>query len=305
MTLMAVEQVSALYSGAYPDGNATYLLGKLSMGALILHVKAYLRKSKAIHAEQERGRAAALSPDSPTKQGRDSVQLCGRAGGAAAASRPSVGPRRCEGGERSQLTMAPVGRPKATWPPDTTVSAMVSATESSAFDANFLSVYLATVELGSEIKSGIEPEPEIKSEIKSETKSGIEPEPSSTAASAVASAHVMSSVRKGRTSRTVSNTATKLWEDDHPDANPRGQAAVNASLAVNANPRGQAAVNASLAVNSSPRGQAARMAEDVLAARRQILESRRAELEQRIREREAVSRAAGAGARPKGQGGWK
>ena len=93
MTLMAVEQVSALYSGAYPDGNATYLLGKLSMGALILHVKAYLRKSKAIHAEQERGRAAALSPDSPTKQGRDSVQLCGRAGGAAAASRPSVGPR--------------------------------------------------------------------------------------------------------------------------------------------------------------------------------------------------------------------
>lgn len=289
MTLMAVEQVSALYSGAYPDGNATYLLGKLSMGALILHVKAYLRKSKAIHAEQERGRAAALSPDSPTKQGRDSVQLCGRAGGAAAASRPSVGPRRCEGGERSQLTMAPVGRSKATWPPDTTVSAMVSATESSAFDANFLSVYLATVELGSEIKSGIEPEPEIKSEIKSETKSGIEPEPSSTAASAVASAQVMSSVRKGRTSRTVSNTATKLSEDDHPDANPRGQAAVNTSLAVNANPRGQAA----------------RMAEDVLAARRQILESRRAELEQRFREREAVSRAAGAGARPKGQGGWK
>jgi hypothetical protein len=162
---------------------------------------------------------------------------------------------------------------------------MVSATESSAFDANFLSVYLATVELGSEIKSGIEPEPEIKSEIKSETKSGIEPEPSSTAASAVASAHVMSSVRKGRTSRTVSNTATKLSEDDHP--------------------RGQAAVNTSLAVNASPRGQAARMAEDVLAARRQILESRRAELEQRIREREAVSRAAGAGARPKGQGGWK
>ena len=271
MTLMAVEQVSALYGGAYPDGKATYLLGKLSMGALILHVKAYLRKSKAIHAEQERGRVAALSPDSPTKQGRDSVQLCGRAGGAAAASRPSVGPR----------------------PPDTTVSAMVSATESSAFDANFLSVYLATVELGSEIKSGIviviEPEPEIKSEIKSETKSGIEPEPSSTAASAVASAHVMSSVRKGRTSRTVSNTATKLSEDDHPDANPRGQAAVNTSLAVNA----------------SPRGQAARMAEDVLAARRQILESRRAELEQRIREREAVSRAAGAGARPKGQGGWK
>lgn len=271
MTLMAVEQVSALYGGAYPDGKATYLLGKLSMGALILHVKAYLRKSKAIHAEQERGRVAALSPDSPTKQGRDSVQLCGRAGGAAAASRPSVGPR----------------------PPDTTVSAMVSATESSAFDANFLSVYLATVELGSEIKSGIviviEPEPEIKSEIKSETKSGIEPEPSSTATSAVASAHVMSSVRKGRTSRTVSNTATKLSEDDHPDANPRGQAAVNTSLAVNA----------------SPRGQAARMAEDVLAARRQILESRRAELEQRIREREAVSRAAGAGARPKGQGGWK
>ena len=263
MTLMAVEQVSALYGGAYPDGNATYLLGKLSMGALILHVKAYLRKSKAIHAEQERGRVAALSPDSPTKQGRDSVQLCGRAGGAAAASRPSVGPR----------------------PPDTTVSAMVSATESSAFDANFLSVYLATVELGSEIKSGIEPEPEIKSEIKSETKSGIEPEPSSTAASAVASAHVMSSVRKGRTSRTVSNTATKLSEDDHP--------------------RGQVTVNASLAVNASPRGQAARMAEDVLAARRQILESRRAELEQRIREREAVSRAAGAGARPKGQGGWK
>jgi len=286
---MAVEQVSALFSGAYPDGNATYLLGKLSMGALILHVKAYLRKSKAIHAEQERGRAAALSPDSPTKQGRDSVQLCGRAGGAAAASRPSVGPRRCEGGERSQLTMAPVGRPKATWPPDTTVSAMVSATESSAFDANFLSVYLATVELGSEIKSGIEPEPEIKSEIKSETKSGIEPEPSSTAASAVASAHVMSSVRKGRTegrtSRTVSNTATKLSEDDHP--------------------RGQVTVNTSLAVNASPRGQAARMAEDVLAARRQILESRRAELEQRIREREAVSRAAGAGARPKVQGGWK
>ena len=267
MTLMAVEQVSALYGGAYPDGKATYLLGKLSMGALILHVKAYLRKSKAIHAEQERGRVAALSPDSPTKQGRDSVQLCGRAGGAAAASRPSVGPR----------------------PPDPTVSAMVSATESSAFDANFMSVYLATVELGSEIKSGIEPEPEIKSEIKSETKSGIEPEPSSTAASAVASAHVMSSMRKGRTSRTVSNTATKLWEDDHPDANPRGQVAVNASLAVNA----------------SPRGQAARMAEDVLAARRQILESRRAELEQRIREREAVSRAAGAGARPKGQGGWK
>jgi hypothetical protein len=265
MTLMAVEQVSALYSGAYPDGKATYLLGKLSMGALILHVKAYLRKSMAIHAEQERGRVAALSPDSPTKQGRDSVQLCGRAGGAAAASRPSVGPR----------------------PPDPTVSAMVSATESSAFDANFLSVYLATVELGSEIKSG------------------IEPEPSSTAASAVASAHVMSSVRKGRTSRTVSNTATKLSEDDHPDANPRGQAAVNAPLAVNANPRGQAAVNASLAVNASPRGQAARMAEDVLAARRQILESRRAELEQRIREREAVSRAAGAGARPKGQGGWK
>jgi len=267
MTLMAVEQVSALYGGAYPDGKATYLLGKLSMGALILHVKAYLRKSKAIHAEQERGRAAALSPDSPTKQGRDSVQLCGRAGGAAAASRPSVGPR----------------------PPDTTVSAMVSATESSAFDANFLSVYLATVELGSEIKSGIviviEPEPEIKSEIKSETKSGIEPEPSSTAASAVASAHVMSSVRKGRTSRTVSNTATKLSEDDHP--------------------RGQVTVNASLAVNANPRGQAARMAEDVLAARRQILESRRAELEQRIREREAVSRAAGAGARPKGQGGWK
>ena len=285
MTLMAVEQVSALFSGAYPDGKATYLLGKLSMGALILHVKAYLRKSKAIHAEQERGRAAALSPDSPTKQGRDSVQLCGRAGGAAAASRPSVGPRRCEGGERSQLTMAPVGRPKATWPPDTTVSAMVSATESSAFDANFLSVYLATVELGSEIKSGIEPEPEIKSEIKSETKSGIEPEPSSTAASAVASAHVMSSVRKGRTSRTVSNTATKLSEDDHP--------------------RGQVTVNTSLAVNANPRGQAARMAEDVLAARRQILESRRAELEQRIREREAVSRAAGAGARPKGQGGWK
>ena len=283
MTLMAVEQVSALYSGAYPDGNATYLLGKLSMGALILHVKAYLRKSKAIHAEQERGRAAALSPDSPTKQGRDSVQLCGRAGGAAAASRPSVGPR----------------------PPDTTVSAMVSATELSAFDANFLSVYLATVELGSEIKSGIEPEPEIKSEIKSETKSGIEPEPSSTAASAVASAHVMSSVRKGRTegrtSRTVSNTATKLSEDDHP----RGQVTVNASLAVNANPRGQAAANTSLAVNASPRGQAARTAEDVLAARRQILESRRAELEQRIREREAVSRAAGAGARPKGQGGWK
>ena len=267
MTLMAVEQVSALFSGAYPDGKATYLLGKLSMGALILHVKAYLRKSKAIHAEQERGRAAALSPDSPTKQGRDSVQLCGRAGGAAAASRPSVGPR----------------------PPDTTVSAMVSATESSAFDANFLSVYLATVELGSEIKSGIEPEPEIKSEIKSETKSGIEPEPSSTAASAVASAHVMSSVRKGRTegrtSRTVSNTATKLSEDDHP--------------------RGQVTVNTSLAVNANPRGQAARMAEDVLAARRQILESRRAELEQRIREREAVSRAAGAGARPKGQGGWK
>lgn len=279
MTLMAVEQVSALYSGAYPDGNATYLLGKLSMGALILHVKAYLRKSKAIHAEQERGRAAALSPDSPTKQGRDSVQLCGRAGGAAAASRPSVGPR----------------------PPDTIVSAMVSATESSAFDANFLSVYLATVELGSEIKSGIEPEPEIKSEIKSETKSGIEPEPSSTAASAVASTHVMSSVRKGRTSRSVSNTATKLSEDDHP----RGQVTVNASLAVNANPRGQAAANTSLAVNASPRGQAARTAEDVLAARRQILESRRAELEQRIREREAVSRAAGAGARPKGQGGWK
>lgn len=258
MTLMAVEQVSALYSGAYPDGNATYLLGKLSMGALILHVKAYLRKSKAIHAEQERGRAAALSPDSPTKQGRDSVQLCGRAGGAAAASRPSVGPR----------------------PPDTTVSAMVSATELSAFDANFLSVYLATVELGSEIKSGIEPEPEIKSEIKSETKSGIEPEPSSTAASAVASAHVMSSVRKGRTEGRTSRT-----EDDHP--------------------RGQVTVNTSLAVNASPRGQAARMAEDVLAARRQILESRRAELEQRIREREAVSRAAGAGARPKGQGGWK
>jgi hypothetical protein len=298
MTLMAVEQVSALYSGAYPDGNATYLLGKLSMGALILHVKAYLRKSKAIHAEQERGRAAALSPDSPTKQGRDSVQLCGRAGGAAAASRPSVGPR------PPVNTSLAVNQPVGPRPPDTTVSAMVSATESSAFDANFLSVYLATVELGSEIKSGIEPEPEIKSEIKSETKSGIEPEPSSTAASAVASAHVMSSVRKGRTSRTVSNTATKLWEDDHPDANPRGQAAVNASLAVNANPRGQAAVNASLAVNSSPRGQAARMAEDVLAARRQILESRRAELEQRIREREAVSRAAGAGARPKGQGGW-
>ena len=249
MTLMAVEQVSALYGGAYPDGKATYLLGKLSMGALILHVKAYLRKSKAIHAEQERVRVASLSPDSPTKQGRDSIQFCGRAGGAATASRPSVGPR----------------------PPDTIVSAMVSATESSAFDANFLSVYLATVELESEIKSG------------------IEPEPSSTAASAVASAHVVSSMRKGRTSRTVSNTVTKLWEDEHPDANPRGQVAVNTSLAVNANPRGQAA----------------RMAEDVLAARRQILESRRAELEQRIREREAVSRAAGAGARPKGQGGWK
>jgi hypothetical protein len=282
---MAVEQVSALYSGAYPDGNATYLLGKLSMGALILHVKAYLRKSKAIHAEQERGRAAALSPDSPTKQGRDSVQLCGRAGGAAAASRPSVGPRP-RGHHSERHGERPSVGPR---PPDTTVSAMVSATESSAFDANFLSVYLATVELGSEIKSGIEPEPEIKSEIKSETKSGIEPEPSSTAASAVASAHVMSSVRKGRTSRTVSNTATKLSEDDHPDANPRGQAAVNTSLAVNA----------------SSRGQAARMAEDVLAARRQILESRRAELEQRFREREAVSRAAGAGARPKGQGGWK
>jgi hypothetical protein len=278
---MAVEQVSALYSGAYPDGKATYLLGKLSMGALILHVKAYLRKSKAIHAEQERGRAAALSPDSPTKQGRDSVQLCGRAGGAAAASRPSVGPRP-RGRHSERHGERPSVGPR---PPDTTVSAMVSATESSAFDANFLSVYLATVELGSEIKSGIEPEPEIKSEIKSETKSGIEPEPSSTAASAVASAHVMSSVRKGRTSRTVSNTATKLSEDDHP--------------------RGQVTVNTSLAVNASPRGQAARMAEDVLAARRQILESRRAELEQRIREREAVSRAAGAGARPKGQGGWK
>ena len=279
MTLMAVEQVSALFSGAYPDGKATYLLGKLSMGALILHVKAYLRKSKAIHAEQERGRVAALSPDSPTKQGRDSVQLCGRAGGAAAASRPSVGPR------PPVNTSLAVNQPVGPRPPDTTVSAMVSATESSAFDANFLSVYLATVELGSEIKSGIEPEPEIKSEIKSETKSGIEPEPSSTAASAVASAHVMSSVRKGRTSRTVSNTATKLSEDDHP--------------------RGQVTVNTSFAVNASPRGQAARMAEDVLAARRQILESRRAELEHRFREREAVSRAAGAGARPKGQGGWK
>ena len=225
---MAVEQVSALHGGAYPDGKAAHLLVKLSMGALILHVKAYLRKSKAIHAEKERVRVAALSLDSPTKRGGDSVQPCRRPGGAAAASRPSVDPR----------------------PP----GAIVSAIESSAFDANFLSVYFASVEVDSEIKS------EIKSEItNSDIKSEIEPSPSSTTASAV-----VSSIRKGRTSRTVFKPPTKLSEDDQLNANPRGHVAV-----------------------------------DVLAARRQILESRRAELEQRIREREAVSRAAGAGARPK------
>ena len=221
---MAVEQVSALHGGAYPDGKAAHLLVKLSMGALILHVKAYLRKSKAIHAEKERVRVAALSLDSPTKRGGDSVQPCRRPGGVAAASRPSVDPR----------------------PP----GAIVSAIESSAFDANFLSVYFASVEVDSEIKSEI-----TNSDIKSE----IEPSPSSTTASAV-----VSSIRKGRTSRTVFKPPTKLSEDDQLNANPRGHVAV-----------------------------------DVLAARRQILESRRAELEQRIREREAVSRAAGAGARPK------
>ena len=174
---MAVEQVSALHGGAYPDGKAAHLLVKLSMGALILHVKAYLRKSKAIHAEKERVRVAALSLDSPTKRGGDSVQPCRRPGGAAAASRPSVDPR----------------------PP----GAIVSAIESSAFDANFLSVYFASVEVDSEIKSEI-----TNSDIKSE----IEPSPSSTTASAV-----VSSIRKGRTSRSVSKAPTKLSEDDQPN----------------------------------------------------------------------------------------
>ena len=178
---MAVEQVSALHGGAYPDGKAAHLLVKLSLGALILHVKAYLRKSKAIHAEKERVRVAALSLDSPTKRGGDSVQPCRRPGGAAAASRPSVDPR----------------------PP----GAIVSAIESSAFDANFLSVYFASVEVDSEIKS------EIKSEItNSDIKSEIEPSPSSTTASAV-----VSSIRKGRTSRTVFKAPTKLSEDDQPN----------------------------------------------------------------------------------------
>ena len=178
---MAVEQVSALHGGAYPDGKAAHLLVKLSMGALILHVKAYLRKSKAIHAEKERVRVAALSLDSPTKRGGDSVQPCRRPGGAAAASRPSVDPR--------------------------LPGAIVSAIESSAFDANFLSVYFASVEVDSEIKS------EIKSEItNSDIKSEIEPSPSSTTASAV-----VSSIRKGRTSRSVSKAPTKLSEDDQPN----------------------------------------------------------------------------------------
>jgi hypothetical protein len=174
---MAVEQVSALHGGAYPDGKAAHLLVKLSMGALILHVKAYLRKSKAIHAEKERVRVAALSLDSPTKRGGDSVQPCRRPGGAAAASRPSVDPR--------------------------LPGAIVSAKESSAFDANFLSVYFASVEVDSEIKSEI-----TNSDIKSE----IKPSPSSTTASAV-----VSSIRKGRTSRSVSKAPTKLSEDDQPN----------------------------------------------------------------------------------------
>jgi len=54
-----IEQVQLLYEGKFADSQADYLLGKLSMGALILHVKAHMRKlEKAGRPPRRRSSAA-------------------------------------------------------------------------------------------------------------------------------------------------------------------------------------------------------------------------------------------------------
>jgi len=50
----AIEMVETMYAGAYPDDRVQYLLGKLSLGALILHVKAHMRKLGKLHELHER-----------------------------------------------------------------------------------------------------------------------------------------------------------------------------------------------------------------------------------------------------------